>query len=134
MEKLKLAYSSWIPFSGFYAINLFGWVIRRNKYKGEELFWVDYNHELTHTLQAEDFIPNKNNKGWRRILGYILFYIVYLIEWSIKGLFSIFTLGKIKAYRSISFEQVAYMNQEDSQYNKTRKRGDWIPYIFTIKI
>lgn len=80
MSKLKLAYSRIIPFSGFYCINLFGWLIRRVKYKDTILPQTTYNHELIHTLQAEDFVPNKNENTVKQILGYLIFYVLYLLE------------------------------------------------------
>lgn len=40
----------------------------------------------------------------------------------IKGLCSIFTLGKVRAYRSISFEQEAYGNEDDLNYLENRKK------------
>lgn len=131
-EKLKLGYSSIIPFPNFYAINVFGIIIRRNKYKNTILDQRTYNHELIHTLQAEDFIPNPNNKNWKRIFGYCIFYIFYIMEWLIKCVCSLFTLGKIKAYYSISFEQEAYNNDENSAYLEKRKRWTWIKYLFKV--
>ena len=46
---------------------------------------------------------------------------------------SIFTLGKVKAYRSISFEQEAYDNQNNLNYLKNRKRFNWVKYILKVK-
>ena len=133
-SKLKLGYSKILPFSGFYCINLFGVLIRRNKYKNTKISQTTYNHELTHTLQAEDFIPNPKNSDFKRILGYLIFYLIYIIEWIFKIICNIF-YWKIRAYRSISFEQIAYKYQNDYNYQDTRKRFDWVPYIskFVLK-
>lgn len=131
-NKIKLGYSSIIPFSRFYAINLFGTVIRRNKYKNTTLSQRVLNHELTHTLQSEDFISNPKNKKSLRVLGYCIFYIFYFLEWLIKCICSLFTLGKIKSYRSISFEQEAYDNEQDYNYPNKRKRFAWTKYIFNL--
>ena len=49
------------------------------------------------------------------------------------SLFSIFTLGKVKAYRSISYEQEAYDNQNNLNYLKNRKRFNWVKYILKVK-
>lgn len=125
MEKgLKLKYSSWIPFKGYYAITLFGYLVRRNEYKGTPVTKTTYNHESIHVEQAYDF-----GLGF---FGYFIFYILYILEWLMKVLYSIFTLFKVQAYRSISFEQEAYDNQFDLEYIKTRKRFNWIKYIFTV--
>jgi hypothetical protein len=82
--------------------------------------------------QMEDFVPNKNNKKWKTILGGCVFYILYFIEWLIKLLIAGFTFGKVKAYHSISFEQEAYNNQYDYSYQETRKRFAWTKYIFKL--
>ena len=122
MREMPLIYSALFPVKGFYAMNLFGYILRRNKYKGEPIGLTTKNHEGIHTCQAEDFIPNKDNKAWKQILGYIIFYLVYVTEWFIKLIISACTLGKVKAYRSISFEQEAYHNDTDYTYQETRSR------------
>jgi hypothetical protein len=90
------------------------------------------NHEGIHLCQIEDFISNPNNKKWRTILGGCIFYVLYFIEWLIKLIISVFTFGKVKAYRSISFEQEAFNNQFDYNYQENRQRFDWKQYIFTL--
>lgn len=60
---------------------------------------------------------------------YFIFYILYIIEWLFKVICNVF-YWKIRAYRSISFEQIAYKYQNDYDYQDTRKRFDWVPYIF----
>ena len=54
------------------------------------------------------------------------------MEWLIKLLISAFTFGKVKAYRSISFEQEAYHNQYDYSYQETRTKFAWAKYIFKL--
>jgi hypothetical protein len=66
------------------------------------------------------------------VLGGIIFYMVYFIEWLIKLIISGFTLGKVKAYRSISFEQEAYQNEKDLKYRDVRKRFCWLKHIFKL--
>lgn len=128
-SKLKLAYSKIIPFSGFYCINLFGVLIRREKYKDKPISSRVYNHELTHTLQSEDFIPNKKNNNFIRILDYLIFYLLYIIEYILKLICTIF-YWKIRPYRSTSYEQIAYLYENDFTYQENRKRFDWVPYMF----
>lgn len=72
MKDLKLKYSRIIPFIGFYAITLFGTIIRRMKYKDTPISKTVLNHEGIHVCQAEDFC-----KGF---FGYIIFYLLYFIE------------------------------------------------------
>lgn len=68
---MKLAYSKWIPFKGFYAITLFGFIVRREKYKNKPIDLITYNHESIHEAQAYDFGIGQ--------FGYIIFYIWYFI-------------------------------------------------------
>ena len=110
-------------------MNLFGYLIRREKYKNTPISQTTLNHESIHTLQSEDFIPNKKNNKFIWFINYLIFYILYIIEWIFKVICNIF-YWKIRAYRSISFEQIAYKYQNDYNYQDTRKRFDWVPYIF----
>jgi hypothetical protein len=66
--------------------------------------------------------------------GFIMFYVWYLVEWLIKLLISIITLGKVKAYYSISLECEAYDNDTNYNYQESRKKFAWMKYIFKLKI
>lgn len=126
MRPLKLAYSKIIPFKGFYAITIFNYLIRRDKYKNTPIEPITYNHESIHQAQAYDF-----GIGF---CGYFIFYILYFLEWLFKAILSIFTGFKVKAYYSISFEQECFEHQQDLQYLNNRKSFSWVKYIFkTIK-
>ena len=85
---------------------------------------------MIHVEQQLDFVGG-NEKLY--ILGGIVFYMAYFIEWLIKLIISAFTLGKVKAYYSISFECEAYDNDTNHKYLETRKRFAWIKYIFKLK-
>ena len=122
---MKIIYNSIIPFKGFMCINLFGILFVRKKYEGK-IFKYIINHESIHTEQMKE-------------MGYIFFYILYVIEWLIKIPFSWFykqpkNHSKIKkiAYKSISFEQEAYYNQYNYDYLTKRKRYNWIKRIFKM--
>lgn len=127
--QLQLKYSKIIPPSGFYASTIFNKLYRREKYKNKPISEVIYNHESIHLQQELDFVFGCEKLY---ILGGCIFYILYFIEWLIKAILSLFTLGKIKAYRSISFEIESYANQKDLDYLKTRKRFNWIKNIFKV--
>lgn len=127
--ELKLKYSKWIPFGKYYAITIFNNLIRRDRYKNKKISKYVYNHEMIHLYQELDFV-NGNEKLY--ILGGIIFYILYLLEWMIKDLCSIFTLGKVRAYRSISFEQEAYGNEDDLNYLENRKKFNWTKGLFKV--
>lgn len=84
---------------------------------------------MIHVEQQLDFVGG-NEKLY--ILGGIVFYIWYFIEWLIKLLISVFTLGKVKAYKSISFEIEAYQNDQTLKYRTYRKRFNWLKYVFRL--
>ena len=103
---MKIIYNNIIPFTGFKAINLFGVLFVR---KGCTMSESDINHEMIHTAQMKE-------------MGYVLFYLWYLVEWLIK-------LSKLgdsnKAYRAISFEREAYVNEKNLTYTITREKFAW---------
>lgn len=126
---IKLKYSKIIPFKGFYACTIFNCIFRHPKYRNRKLSKTTYNHEMIHVEQQLDFVGG-NEKLY--ILGGVVFYMAYFIEWLIKLIISGFTLGKVKAYKSISFEQEAYQNEKDFKYRDNRKRFNWLKYIFKV--
>lgn len=112
---MKVIYSKLLPPPGFYAITILNCIFVREKYKNLDetyMFKKMINHESIHFEQEKE-------------LGFILFYVVYFIEWLIKLIF----FGK-ESYNHISFEQEAYNNERDFEYLKNRKRYSWIKYIF----
>ena len=132
MKNLSIKYNKLIPFKGFFAMCLFDTIYIRDFNKDKKVHKSTINHEGSHLCQIEDFIPNTNNKKWKTILGGCIFYVLYFIEWLIKLIISGFTLGKVKAYRSISFEQEAYNNQYDYTYQDNRKRFAWVKNMFKL--
>ena len=103
---MKIIYNNIIPFTGFKAINLFGVLFVR---KGCTMSESDINHEMIHTAQMKE-------------MGYVLFYVWYLVEWLIK----LVKLGDSnKAYRAISFEREAYGNEKNLTYTITRAKYAW---------
>lgn len=96
---MKIIYNKFIPFKGFLAMNLFGILFVRGTER--DINDVVLNHERIHTAQMKE-------------LGYILFYIIYLLEWVVR----LFKKGN--AYRNISFEREAYEHETDLNYLSTR--------------
>lgn len=127
MKELRVVCNRIIPFPGFSAMMLFGIIFRRKEYCKTPIKKTTMNHEGIHYVQALDFVGGIEKLSW---LGFICFYIWYLTEWLIKLIMSIFTLCKIKSYKSISFEQEAYKNQYNYEYQETRKRFSWLKYVF----
>ena len=71
---MKVIVNSFIPFEGYAYINLFGIIFTRNK--NYKLSQIDENHEAIHSLQM-------------KYLLYMLFYLIYGLEWIIKVFVSI---------------------------------------------
>ena len=119
---MKVIINNIIPFDGYKYINLFGYIFTKDK--NYVMTQKDENHESIHTLQM-------------KYLLYIFFYIIYYLEWSIKIPIALFCntgrYGVLRyAYRSISFEQVAYLHQTDYQYLENANPYEWIKFIFKM--
>lgn len=71
-------------------------------------------HETIHTKQMQE-------------MGYIFFYIWYLVEWLIKCLWY---FSPTKAYYAISLEREAYGKQWDVDYPKERKHFAWVRLLY----
>jgi hypothetical protein len=106
---MKIIYNKFIPFKGFAAINLFGWIFVR---EGVHITSTTVQHERIHSEQMKE-------------LGYVLFYLWYLAEWLIK----LFVYG-LGSYRNISFEREAYSGQSELFYMRNRKKYSFLKYIW----
>ena len=129
MRDLKIICNKWIPIKGFSATTVFGTIFRREELCGRPISQTTQNHEGIHVCQSEDFIPNKKDNEFIWFINWVIFYLLYIIEWIFKVICNIF-YWKIRAYRSISFEQEAYSNQTNLGYQEIRKRWAWTRYIF----
>lgn len=105
---MKIIYNKIIPFGrSFYAINLFGILFAKGPCDRRTI-----NHEKIHTAQIKE-------------LGYIFFYIIYLIEWMVR---IIQYRGYVRGYENISFEREAYENDHDFGYLQRRRLFDFRKY------
>ena len=112
---MKIIRNNIIPFSDFRAMNLFGVLfVRGNAQINERTI----RHETIHTAQMKE-------------LWYVFFYLWYVTEWLIR-LFAF--KGRKYAYKNISFEREAYVNQDDLNYFKNRKRFDFVKYIKQTRV
>lgn len=101
---MKVIRNSIIPPSGFKYLNLFGVLFT---HKNTIISFRDINHEEIHTAQMKELL-------------YIPFYILYLIEWLVRVLFTKDAFSH-NAYKHISFEVEAYENEMSPTYLKERK-------------
>lgn len=106
---MKIIYNNIVPFRGFIAINLFGLLFVRKEYEGK-INSRTLNHESIHTAQMRELL-------------YVGFYLMYLVEWFLR----LFMRGN--AYRNISFEREAYLNEKDKEYLKDRKPFSFLRYL-----
>ena len=104
--------NKFIPFKGFSVINLFGILFVKGSAKVTEDM---LRHEYIHTLQMKEML-------------YIFFYLWYVIEATIKC----FNNGK-KGYYRISFEQEAYLNEDNCNYTNERKHFEWFKYVSKVQ-
>ncbi len=112
---MKVVFNKFLPFKGFMAMQFCGIVFVRKEYealKDTEEFKTMLNHEAIHLEQQKE-------------LGFILFYLMYLVEWLDLLIF----LGKDYAYDNISFEREAYLNEHNEDYIKTRKHYSFMNYM-----
>lgn len=93
-----------IPIGGrFGAINVFGILfVKRDMLLTKEVI----NHELIHTAQMRE-------------LGYVPFYLLYVMEWAVRLLCHRFDF--YKSYHAITFEKEAYRHEDNLNYLKTRR-------------
>lgn len=114
---MRIIYNNLIPIDGFVALNLFGVLFIRRKYRNRINKNYEYktrilNHENIHTAQMKETL-------------YIGFYIMYFIYYLILLLYY---RNASKAYRKIPFEQEAYNNEPDIDYLGKRKKYAFFKY------
>jgi hypothetical protein len=72
------------------------------------------NHEKIHLRQQQELLI-------------LPFYVFYLTEWAIRA---IWYLDSYKAYQNLSFEQEAYMHENNMDYLSSRKTFSFIKYLW----
>ena len=107
---MKIVRNNIIPFKGYKAVNLFGILFVRDD---AVIGSVDINHESIHTAQMKEML-------------YVFFYLWYVIEWLVR---LVRYRNAHTAYRNISFEREAYMNQGSMGYLQGRGRYAWWKYL-----
>ena len=115
----KLIYNKIIPFKGFIAINLFGFIfVRKEKQVQIESNYfmksVLLNHELVHTAQYKELL-------------YVLYLPLYFLNYVI-NLLVYFNFSK--AYKNVCFEREAYKYEHSDYYLEQRGCYSWLKYLF----
>ncbi|MDR2449791.1 MAG: hypothetical protein LBD52_07520 [Prevotellaceae bacterium] len=104
---MKIVENRFIPFKGYSAIMLFGFLFTRDAGK---VTARTVRHESIHARQMWELL----------VVG---FYLWYLIEWVVR------LFLRSNAYRNISFEREAYANQDDLLYLDTRRPFYFLKYM-----
>ena len=112
---MKIVYNKFIPFKGYLAINLFGILFVRGTKSEKEhrITGKVMNHEMIHTAQMKE-------------LAYIFFYLWYFVEYCVIRLFH---KKQGCAYHDVSFEEEAYLYENDDQYLQNRKHYAWMKFL-----
>lgn len=121
-----------IPFKGYKAINLFGLIFTR-----AELTEKEKNHESIHTKQMLEcailgfyligaLIIFSNISYWWLLTSLLTFYVFYGLEYIMVRLFH---KKQNDAYHDVSFEEEAYVNDDNLEYNKVRIPFNWVKYL-----
>ncbi len=108
---LKVIRSTFLPFKGFTAINLFGIIVVRKECL--PLSRRTINHETIHSHQIKE-------------LFFVGFYVWYLTEWFLR---LIYCRSFKKAYKTICFEKEAFSNDTDLKYLDSRKSFAFLRYL-----
>ena len=131
----KVIYNDIIPLKGFQAITILPFIFARKKYK--ELAEHVVNHESIHLRQQLEVLVVASAVMASAILAFGLswwwlcivpfaYYILYCIEYVIR----LCAYGRgHEAYRNISFEQEAFLNERDFCYPKSRMAFAWVKYL-----
>lgn len=108
---MKVISSTFLPFKGFTAINLFGIIVVRKEYL--PLTNRTINHEAIHTHQIKELL-------------FVGFYVWYITEWIVR---LIYYRNLKKAYRAVCFEQEAFSHDIDLDYLHNRERFAFLRFI-----
>ena len=110
---MKLVYNNIIPFKGYLAMCIFPFIFVRKDARA--LKTTDINHETIHGKQQIEML-------------WVLFFVWYGIEWFIRLVAYGFDCHL--AYKNISFEQEAYLHEDDLIYLNNRKLFASWKYLF----
>ena len=131
---MKKIYNNIIPFPGYKAMTVWPVIFVRSDAR-EHFGIVDENHESIHGAQQKEMLVVGAvitlilfllGCCWWSLLALPVFFWWYIIEWFIR--FFMYST-KTEAYRNISFEQEAYLNESYFHFLSKRKCFGWVRYI-----
>lgn len=133
----KIIFNNIIPFKGFKAMTIWPWIFVRKDASKWTL--TDTRHETTHWRQQLETMVVvailvvvlalfRVLSWWWLFAVPFAFYAWYILEWLVRiplcGFYSHL------AYRNISAEQEAYLNEDVVDYNDHRKPFYWLRFLF----
>lgn len=133
----KVIYNNIIPFNGFQAITILPFVFARKSYKPLKDHVI--NHEGIHLRQQMEVLVVAaaviaslilffDLSWWLMCIVPFAYYALYCLEYIIR----LFAYGRgHEAYKNISFEQEAFMNERNFNYliDDERRAFAWVKYI-----
>lgn len=134
---MKIIYNKIIPFKGYLAMCVFPFIFVRKD--ARNLTVNDINHEKIHGMQQIEthivalilavLLAAVGLFSWWWVLVsplvyFALYGLEYIVRWICYG------FDTREAYRNISFEQEAYMNEKDLTYIKNRHLFASWKYLF----
>ena len=134
----KIIFNDTIPFKGYKAMALWPWVFVRNECK-ERFTAIDSNHEKIHGMQQIEthivalilavlLVAVGLFSWWWVLVSPLVYFALYCLEYIIRWI--CYGFDTREAYRNISFEQEAYMNENDLTYIKNRHLFASWKYLF----
>ena len=126
-----IIYNRLIPFGEFQAMAFWPFIFSKSRLMSDRR----KNHERIHLRQQREVMLVSLilmlvlcltflSWWWMTAVPFV-YYLLYGIEYVVR----LMVHGKKEAYRNISFEQEAIMNEHNFYYLKKRKRFAWIKYI-----
>lgn len=134
---MKIVRNKIIPFKGFLAMCVWPFLFVRSDMR--ELSIYEYNHEKIHGDQQIEvmamvyflvilgLMANVITPWWVIAIPFVYF-AFYGLEFAVRWV--LYGFDSKVAYRNISFEQEAYLNQNDLAYQSKRKIFSAFKYLF----
>lgn len=129
---MKIIRNKYIPFKGFSAMNILGFLFVR-----EEVELEDYiiRHEATHALQQLEILvvsalvaliaSNIYQSWWYALIVILMPIAIYILAWLVEAILPPYDT----AYKDSPFEREAYANQHNPEYNSQRCWFAWCGYV-----